>query len=150
MKKKYCKPIIIENNDLIESIYLSSGSLAPGTSTNCWDATVKNETEWDNAFHKFQIDIKHIENHNVSSIIFSIEFNAPLTECHCDPDLRADITGNFIKLKKDFIAESTNMFTTFTLWASTGDEATTKALSIGKINCLCMIAEEVTGGISTY
>lgn len=144
--KNYEKPVVLVNEELAEGVYAASG--ATGTA-DCWSYDVKSVQDWDGGSHVFEIYLTHHTNleHISNGTTVSVTFSAPLAE-PSRAEFDYSISGSTITITRELLADAYNDGdkVTYKIWASTGDEATTKAIYVKSVNMSCDKAINVQGG----
>ena len=145
MMKTYEKPVVIENKDLAEGVFAASGD----SSSDCWSVSGEIVQSWNGNSNVFQIHAIHSKSvtHISSNVDYVFTFSAPLTSA--SSEFPCTFSGNTVTVSRTLLADAyySGDDVTFKVWASTGDEATTRALSITGISYVCTHEVNVQGGI---
>lgn len=146
MMKTYEKPLVIENEDLAEGVFAASGSAG---STDCWTVTGKSVQSWNGNSNVFEIHAIHSKSvtHISSNVDYVFTFSAPLTSA--SSEFPCTFSGNTVTVSRTLLADAyySGDDVTFKVWASTGDQPTTEALSLTGISYVCTHETNVQGGI---
>lgn len=137
---KYVKPVVMANEEMAEGVFAGSG--------DCW--TVGSNSVQDYAGsdgHVFEIWANHnlgLE-HISSKVVYTITFSAPVSFGRSE--FPSSVDGNVMTVTRELLADAykSGDRVTFKVWANTGDEASTKALSITGITYKCTHTMNVQG-----
>ncbi len=145
--KKYEKPIVMINDDLAEGVYAASGTGPMGTS-DCWTYNIYPVQEWDGANKVFEMALTHHTGleHISGATTISVTFNTALTSANSE--FSYSYAGNTITVTRTLLADAykDGDEVTYKIWASTGDEVTTKALTVTNVTVACDKQINVQGG----
>lgn len=141
--KNYVKPVVLTNEEVAESVYMASGD------SDCWTMYVNSVQDWAGDSHVFEVHANHSTNyqHISSETVVTVSFSAPLSENGTRAEFPYTISGNTITFTRTLLADAYGSGDNFTckVWASTGDEATTKAISVTGYTITCAHAVNVQG-----
>lgn len=148
--KKYEKPIVMINEDLAEGVYAASGLTGPAGTSDCWSFDVTSVQEWNGSHQVFQVHLVHHTNleHISGATVVSIMFSSPLSDAYSQFPDDDSFSGNTLTITRTLLADAYNDGddVTYKVWASTGDEATTKALTVLDVKVSCDKQINVQGG----
>ena len=148
--KNYVKPVIITNDEIAESVYMASGD-GSNWSSDCWTIKVNGEQKWAGDSHVFELRADHSSDyvHISGCTIVTVTFSAPLSENGSRAEFPYVINGNTMIVTRELLGDSYKSGDnyTFKVWASTGDQATTEAISITNLTISCRHDVNVQGGI---
>lgn len=126
--KDYEKPIVVANEDAFEGVYAASGGLAEN---DCWTVDVRSEQDWNGSHHVFQVHAVHSTavKHISTSTTVTLTFSSALTNAYSE--FSCTCSGNTVTVTRELLANGYGSGDNYTykVWASTGNEATTKALT---------------------
>ena len=130
--KNYVKPVIVANNEIAESVYMASGD--GSWSSDCWTIEAHCCQDWNGSAKIYEATATHSTDY-VHSKSYA--------------EFPSTVSGNTITITRELLADSYHSGDnyTFKIWASTGDEGTTKALSMDSITISCRHDTNVQGGI---
>lgn len=144
--KNYVKPAIVSEG-MAESVYMASGGTSLGEGS-CWNVSAKSVQDWDGAYHVYEVAADHVNTVHISSAVdyiftFTQNIAAARSEFSCS------VEGNTVRVSRELHANAytTTDNVTFKVWASTGDEATTKALPAPSCSYSCTKTVNVQGGM---
>lgn len=139
--KNYVKPVIIANDELAEGVYLASGE------PDCWTIDGKSVQDWNGSHNVFEIRTVHSTGmqHISTATDVAVSFNYTLTDAYSE--FPCTFSGNTAYVHRELLGDAykSGDVVTFKIWASTGDEATTKALAITGKTITCTKAANVQG-----
>lgn len=144
----YEKPIILANEDVAEGVYAASGA---GISTDCWNIGVSSVQDWNGSENTFEVKMTHSTGvvHITNNVVITLIFSTAVTNVRTEGGVSCTFSGNTATVTRQLHANGYNSgdTATFKVFATTGDETTTKALgcSIGSYTCTHM--ENVQGGL---
>ncbi|MCD8129716.1 MAG: hypothetical protein LUE16_00300 [Lachnospiraceae bacterium] len=142
MKGNYERPVVLANEELAEGVYAASGA------TDCWTMDVYSVQDWNGSHHIFEVKLIHSASvvHISSSVTCTVTFSYSLSDAYSE--FASSLSGTTITVTRDLLANAYNSgdTVTFKIWASTGDEATTKALSVTGYTVTCQHSTNVQGG----
>lgn len=129
--KNYEKPIVMINEDMAEGVYAASGG-------DCWTGTFQTENKWNGKGHEFRIllthsnNLKHISTYCTVKVTFSSNITEVPETINCTVD---EIGSNYVIVTRHAHGNSYNSGDTadFAVTVYTGDQVTTEALSVTKI-----------------
>lgn len=144
--KKYEKPVVMINEELAEGVYAASG--VPGG--DCWDITVSpTNQDYVDGYRPFRVNATHKSVKHISgATVVTIVFNYTLTGAKCEnTEWTCSWSGNTLTITRPNHGNAYSDGDTYNygIWASTGDEATTKALATSSYSIYCQYAENVQG-----
>lgn len=145
--KTYEKPIAVVNDELSEGVYAASGG---ASSADCWTIDVKSVQDWDGYYNVFEVSCKHTKavKHISASTTVTLTFSNTLAGARSE--FPCSFSGNSVTVTRELLADAYNSgdSVTYKVWASTGDQATTKALTVtGKtISCEKVVNVQGEGG----
>ncbi len=146
--KNYEKPIVMINEDLAEGVYAASGLTGPAGTSDCWSFDVYSVQDWNGSHHIFEIKLTHHTGleHISGATSVSVTFSSPLTDAYSE--FGSGYSGSTITISRELLADAYNDgdLVTYKIWASTGDEATTKALTVTNVTVSCDKQINVQGG----
>ena len=143
--KKYEKPVVMINEELAEGVYANSG--------DCWTGSAINEQKWNGSHHEFEIrivhstDLLHISTYATVKIWFSN--NIDTTDVGVDSCTFVSAAENYVIVTRYAHGNSYNSGddATFKVRVRTGDQATTEALTVIKVDpTYCNREVNVQGG----
>lgn len=139
--KEYESPVIIANEDLSEGVYAASGE------SDCWTVSATSVQDWDGSNHVFQVAATHSTGlaHISSATTVTLTFNSTLTDARSE--FSTSFSGNTVTVVRELLADAYGSGDNYTykVWASTGDEATTKALAVTGTTISCTHETNVQG-----
>ena len=148
--KNYVKPVIVSNDEIAESVYMASGD-GSNWSSDCWTITYTDVQKWAGDSHVFELRADHSTNyeHNSGCTVVAITFSAPLSENGSRAEFPYVINGNTMTVTRELLADGYKSGDnyTFKVWASTGDQATTEAITITNLTISCRHDVNVQGKI---
>ena len=126
--KDYVKPIVLSNEELAEGVYAASGGIPEG---DCWTVEAYSVQDWNGSEHVFEVkaihsnEFKHISIETVVTLTFSTTVTSAKSEFPCT------FSGNTVTVTRTLLADGYKSGDNYTykVWVSTGDEATTKAIT---------------------
>ncbi len=138
MTQMYESPQMLSLSDASEGVYLASGLTGrPGAS---WNISVKDSQTWNGTDHVFEAEctLNSGETINVDGMTIVMEFNYPLTSVRVDQSNYAcSFSGNTVTLvMNDSFSGGPGYKAYAQIYASTGDEATTKGLRCSGSSCV--------------
>ncbi|MBR6642782.1 MAG: hypothetical protein IKL28_03875 [Lachnospiraceae bacterium] len=141
---KYEKPMVMINEELAEGVYAASGA-------ECWAVSEAiSVQDWDGESHVFQMKFRHSTDyqHTTDGFSVTVTFSNNITKARSNES--GDMVGsNSISFTRFGHSNGYNQgdLVEIKVWASTGDEATTKALSINSVEVTsCSKTVNVQGG----
>lgn len=139
----YNKPMIFATNDLAEGVYAGSG--------DCWSGEAVSVQDWNGSYHVFEMRLHHSNEvqHISKAVTLTLSFNYPVANAYTEStDWQCDVSGSNVQVTRVSHANAYNSGdnVTFKVWANTGDEATTKALSCDITGFSCTKTANVQGG----
>lgn len=142
----YEKPVVLSNEELAEGIYLASGDGA-----TCWTTSARSTQDWNGSHNVFEVSARHQTDvvHISNAVTIVLTFSSTVTDAYSENDWQCSVSGNVVTVTRPSHANAYNAGddVTFKVWVTTGDEATTKALSC--VSCVpvdCDKAVNVQGG----
>lgn len=133
--KNYVKPMVVANDGLAESVYMASGE------SDCWTIEGKSVQEWDGGANVFELHAVHATGlqHISRSTSVTVAFSNTLDAGKSRSEFPGSVSGNTISFTRELLGDAYGSGDQFTckVWASTGDEATTKALTITGLSISC-------------
>ena len=141
--KNYEKPVILANDELAEGVYLGSGE------PDCWTIDAHVAQEWNGSHKIFEVTIVHSTGlqHISTASNVTLTFNSNITDASY-AEYPSNVSGNVMYIRRELLGDAYNSGdrATYKVWATTGDEATTKALQIVGKTISCDKAANVQGG----
>ena len=139
----YRKPIITLVDEMMEGVYAESGS-------NCWTGYIIPGQDYVDGDHLFRIDATHSNSveHIYDNVTISLYFNHPITKLRSENGWTCNTNGNYATVTRVNHGNgySSGDHVNFCIWASTGDEATTKSLICEIKGFVCGKQTNVQGG----
>lgn len=141
----YEKPVVMVNDDLAEGVYAASGA-------TCWSITGSSSQNWNGSGHIFEFhathstSVQHISNGFTAKITFNYNI---ASVSHMDAEGSVGSSGNVVTATVGTFGNAYHSGDnrSFKLIVSTGDEATTKLLSITGMEIYdCDWSANVQGG----
>lgn len=132
--KDYVKPIVLTNEELAEGVYAASGGVGGMSESDCWTVEAYSVQDWNGRGHVFEVkavhsnQFKHISTETVVTLTFSTDVaSAGIDEF----EFPTSCSGNTVTITRTLHANGYMSGDTYTykVWVSTGDEATSKAIS---------------------
>lgn len=146
--KNYVKPAIVSEG-LAESVYMASGGASLGEGS-CWEVSARSVQDWSGVEgHVYEITANHVNTVHISSAVeYIFTFTQNLVSARSE-GFPCSFEGNTVHVTRELHANAytTTDNVTFKLWASTGDEATTKALPAPSCSYNCTKTVNVQGGM---
>ncbi len=128
---KYVKPVVMANEEMAEGVFAGSG--------DCWEVGSNSVQNWSGSDHVFEIWANHsmLAEHISSKVVYSIKFSAPIVGGHSE--FPSVAKGDELIVTRELLGDAykSGDRVTFKVWAHTGDQATTEALSIRGITYVC-------------
>lgn len=141
----YEKPIVLANDEVAEGVYAASGA----GEADCWTITAYSVQDWDGANHVFEVRIVHSDavQHISTASTATLTFSAALTDAHTESNFSCSCSGNTVTVVR---ASHANAYlsgdnATYKVWVTTGDEATTKAITCTGSSITCTKTVNVQG-----
>lgn len=145
--KNYEKPVVLVNEELAEGVYAASGT-GPVGESDCWSFDVSSPQEWNGSHKIFEIKLVHHLNleHISGGTTVSVTFSQALTSGYSE--FASTLSGATVTITRELLADAYNDgdLVTYKIWASTGDEATTRALTVKNVSLSCDKQINVQGG----
>ena len=144
--KNYERPIVTINEGLAEGVYAASGM----SNVDCWIPSWKDTQAWNGWAHEFEIKVVHQMNyeHISECCITEITFSSDILATS-NAQYECTVSGNKMSITRTLHgnAYSEGDTATFKVWVTTGDQATTEALTItGIATTYCGKTINVQGG----
>ena len=140
----YKKPMILAANDLAEGVYAASGA------ADCWSGYAQSVQDWTGSHHVFELRLQHSTDveHISTAVTVTLSFSQPLSNVYAENGWECSVNGSTVTVTRPSHANAYNSgdSVTFKVWATTGDEATTKALSCTVSGLSCTKTVNVQGG----
>ena len=147
--KNYVKPVIVANNEIAESVYMASGD--GSWSSDCWTIEAHCCQDWNGSAKVYEAKATHSTDyvHISGCTVVTATCSATLDASKSYAEFPSTVSGNTITITRELLADSYHSGDnyTFKIWASTGVEGTTKALSMDSITISCRHDTNVQGGI---
>ncbi len=143
----YEKPVVLANDDVAEGVYAASGAVAGDSSSDCWTVDPVSVQDWDGGSHVFEIRCVHSDavEHISGATTVTLTFSAPIASARSEFD--CNYSGSTVTITRTLLADAyksgDNM--TYKVWVSTGDEATTKAITCTGATITCKHETNVQG-----
>lgn len=141
--KNYTKPVVLLNDELAEGVYADSGTL----STDCWTIDPVSVQPWSGSHHVFEIRCSHNANveHISGKTVVTLTFSSPLTDARSE--FPCTFTGSTVTVTRTLLADAykSGDKMTYKVEVSTGDEATTKAITCTGATITCTHETNVQG-----
>lgn len=137
---KYEKPLIIIAEECAEGVYTASG--------DCWSIDVTPVQDWNGHSKVFEVRILHANFQHISaSSTVVLMFNYPIISAVAQ-EYNCVVSGSTVTITRDRLgnAYGSGDQATYKVEASTGDEATTRALSVVSKTISCEKTVNVQGG----
>ncbi|MCR5461308.1 MAG: hypothetical protein K6F51_15695 [Acetatifactor sp.] len=148
--KNYVKPVIIANDEIAESVYMASGD-GSNWSSDCWTINYTDVQKWAGDSHVFELRADHSTDyeHISGCTVVTVTFSAPLSENGSRAEFPYVINGNTMTITRELLGDSYKSGDnyTFKVWAFTGDQATTEAITITNLTISCRHDVNVQGRI---
>ena len=146
--KTYVKPVIVASDEIAESVYMASGE---NWSSDCWSIEGKSVQEWAGDSQVFELKATHHSTmvHISGCTVVTVTFSGTLSANGSRAEFPYSISGSTMTITRELLADAYHSGDnyTFKVWASTGDEATTRALTITGLTISCRHDVNVQGGI---
>ncbi len=142
--KNYEKPIVLSTEELAEGVYLASGGMS---SAECWTVSAASVQDWDGSSHVFEVHCIHSDTveHISSASTVTLTFSGSIADARSE--FPCSVSGNSVTVTRTLLADAykSGDDVTYKVWASTGDEATTRALSCTGASISCTKTVNVQG-----
>lgn len=139
----YEKPVVLANEDVAEGVYAASGA----GSADCWTVSPVSVQDWDGSSHVFEVHCVHTNTveHISSASTVTLTFSNTLTAARSEFD--TTFSGNTVTVVRTLLADAykSGDSVTYKVWVSTGDEATTKAITCTGATITCTKTVNVQG-----
>ena len=139
----YNKPMIFATNDLAEGVYAASGG-------DCWSGYAQSVQDWNGSHHVFEMRLQHSTavEHISTAVTLTLVFSHVVNDAYSENGWSCSVSGNTVTVTRVNHANAYNSgdSVTFKVWANTGDEATTKAMSCDITGFSCTKTANVQGG----
>lgn len=139
----YEKPVVLANEDIAEGVYAASGESA----ADCWTVVPYSVQDWNGSHHVFEIHCEHSDavEHISSASTVTLTFSNTLTDAYSE--FSTSFSGNSVTVVRTLLADAykSGDSVTYKVWVSTGDEATTKAITCTGATISCTKTVNVQG-----
>lgn len=140
----YEKPVVLSTEELAEGVYLASGGMS---AAECWTVSAASVQDWDGSHHVFEVHCVHSNTveHISSASTVTLTFSGTIADARSE--FPCSVSGNSVTVVRTLLADSykSGDDVTYKVWASTGDEATTRALSCTGASISCTKTVNVQG-----
>lgn len=136
----YEKPVVLANEDVAEGVYAASGA-------DCWTVSPVSVQDWDGTYHVFEVHcvhtntVEHISAASTVTLTFSTALTGARSEFPCT------CSGDTVTVVRELLADAykSGDNVTYKVWVTTGDEATTKAITCTSSSIFCTKTVNVQG-----
>ena len=143
----YKKPVVLENNELMEGVFAASGD----TSTDCWTVGGRSVQDWNGSHNVFEMTAAHSTDvtHITTQVVYTYTFSNTITDAYSEGGNEVTFSGNTVTVVRNLHANGYHSGdqVTFKVWVRSVDEASTKALTLDGISYVCRHEVNVQGGI---
>ena len=143
----YEKPVVLENEDAFEGVYAASG--VSTLESDCWIVEVNPVQEWNGWAKVFKVNAQHSREylHISTETVVTITFNNTLSSSS-SAEFASSVSGDTMTITRTLHANGYKSGDSYTydVYASTGDEATTRALAVKSCSIRGTKAPNVQGG----
>lgn len=147
--RNYVKPIIVANDEIAESVYMASGD--GSMHSDCWTIEGHCCQEWNGSAKVYELKATHSTDyvHISGCTVVTATFSAALDPAKSYAEFASQVSGNTMVITRELLGNSYNSGDTYTfkVWASTGDEVTTNAMSLTNLTISCRHDTNVQGGL---
>lgn len=140
--KEYVKPVVLENEELMEGVYAASG--------DCWDVSAPSTQDWNGNSHEFEVrathnnDLEHISGQCTVRLVFSNTISNATAEAET-----CTWSGNTVTVtrKSHGNAYLSGDKMSFKVRVACADEASTRSVTCTSVTCTyCDHQTNVQGG----
>ncbi|MCR5639961.1 MAG: hypothetical protein K6G04_01260 [Lachnospiraceae bacterium] len=129
--KTYEQPVVVMSDDMSESIFAASGSIATAT---CWSVSVQSVQDWNGASHVYEMHLVHSSavSHFSESCTVQYTFGAPVVSAYAEGsgNYEVSVSGNIVTVRRIHHAngEYSGDTVTYKVFVNAADQASTIAL----------------------
>ncbi len=142
--KNYEKPVVVASEELLEGVYLASGTSA----NDCWTIEAVSVQPWNGSHHVFEVRCSHsnVMEHISKATTVTLTFNQELTDAYSE--FSCSFSGNTATIVRELHANAyqSGDIMTYKVWVKAADEATTKSIACTGKTISCTRAINVQGG----